>query len=219
MINKLLMKLRPVEGGYDPIPSEYAQSYANGEWDQFNPVLVDILEERLGGFAGKRILDIGAGPGQHAVTFARRGAQVTWHDISRNYMEFAKAKAASFNVEMEFSLGYMEEAARFQDRPFDLVFNRICWSYCLNDANFARVVHGLIRPGGHGYIDNFVSPDQAFFRPRYWLNAATGIKVGHPYPPPGRLERLFLAFGDLDLEVMHRSATNERLFLTRQGRP
>ena len=215
MINKLLMKLRPVAGGYDPVGAEGAERYAEAEWANFNAGLVDDLELRLGGLKGKRVLDLGAGPGQYAVEFARRGAQVTWHDPSRNYLGVARDKAAALGVGLEFQLGYLEEAARYLDRPFDFVFNRICWYYCADDAEFAALIHGLIRPGGSAYIDNFINRTPGRFKPRYWLNAVAGLKIGHPVPPPGRLEQLFRRFGDLGLEMIHRSSRSERLLITR----
>ena len=146
MINQLLMRLRPVGGGYDPVPLVHARSYTRTEWAAFNPAMVDVLEARIGGFEGKRILDLGAGPGQFAIEFAKRGGKVTWHDISRNYLAIVKDLAATLGVELEYSLGYLEEASRLLDHPFDLVFNRICWIYCANDYAFARLIHGLIRP-------------------------------------------------------------------------
>jgi 2-polyprenyl-3-methyl-5-hydroxy-6-metoxy-1,4-benzoquinol methylase len=215
LINKILMKLRPVAGGFDPVSATGALRYAEFEWAHFSPGLVDELELRLDGLAGKRVLDLGGGPGQYAIEFARRGAQVTWHDISRNYLAVARDRAAALGVELEFNLGYLEEAARYLDQPFDFVFNRICWYYCVNDSEFARLVHGLVRPGGQAYIDNFIHHLPGGFKPRYWLNAVAGVKIGHPVPPPGRLERLFLAFGDMDLEVLQRSPRSERLLLTR----
>jgi 2-polyprenyl-3-methyl-5-hydroxy-6-metoxy-1,4-benzoquinol methylase len=215
LINRILMKLRPVEGGFDPISARGALSYAEFEWSRVSAGLVDELEWRVGGFAGKRVLDLGGGPGQYAIEFARRGARVTWHDISRNYLALARDRAAAQGARLDFNLGYLEQAARYLDQPFDLVFNRICWYYCVNDTQFARLVHGLIRPGGRAYIDNFIHHLPGGFKPRYWLNAVTGVKIGHPVPPPGRLEKLFLGFGDVDLEVLQRTPRSERLFLTR----
>jgi 2-polyprenyl-3-methyl-5-hydroxy-6-metoxy-1,4-benzoquinol methylase len=216
LINKILMKLRPVDR-FDPVSAQVVQKYAEFEWDHFNASLVDDLERRVGGLAGKRVLDLGAGPGQYSVEFARRGARVTWHDVSRNYLSVARGKAANHDARLEFHLGYLEEAAHFLDQPFDLVFNRICWYYCANDSGFARLIHELIRPGGWGYIDNFINRNSGGPGLRYWLNALTGLKIGHPVPPPGRLEKLFRAFGDLDLEMIQRSSRNERLFLTRRA--
>jgi SAM-dependent methyltransferase len=216
MINSIFMKLRPVAKGFDPISSGGAEKYAAYEWANLNTRVIDDLEQRLGGLAGKRVLDLGAGPGQYAVEFARRGANVTWFDISRQYLAVAQGKAADLGTTLDFGLGYMEEAKQYLDRPFDFVFNRICWFYCANDRKFARLIHGLIRPGGCAYIDNYLRDASGKFDPRYWLNAQIGLKIGHPAPPPGRLEKLFHAYRDLDLEMVVRTPRAERMFLTRR---
>lgn len=214
MINKLLMKLRPVGGGYDPVPADHARYYTQTEWRTFNPTMVNILEARIGGFEGKRILDLGAGPGQFAIEFAKRGGKVTWHDISRNYLAIVKDLASAHGVDLDYSLGYLEEASRLMDHPFDLVFNRICWIYCANDFEFAKLIHDLIRPGGWGYVnsDYWLEKMDPLTKFRLAVNAHTGIKLGHIIPPQGRLEKYFRGFG-LEVEVDDTQPPKEHLFL------
>jgi len=77
-------------------------------------------------------------------------------------------------------------------------------------------MHGLIRPGGSAYIDNFIFRAHGF-HPRYWINRWTGLKLGHSVPPPGRLEKLFSAFVDLDPELIQRTPRSERMLLTRRS--
>jgi len=220
LINYFLQKLRPIAGGFDPVALGHAQWYTKTEWDIFNPVMVDVLEEKLGGFAGKRILDLGGGPGQFAIEFAKRGGEVTWHDVSRNYQSIVQDLARAHGVEIRFSLGYLEEAIRLRDEPFDLVFNRICWIFCAKDSEFARIIHELIRPGGWGYInsDYWVPAMGAFDQFRSAVNAYMGLKLGHVVPPAGRLERLFRSFGDLEVDVDVRPP-KEHLFLRKHGLP
>ena len=217
VINKILMLLRPVDGGYDPVSTELAQYYTQTEWQIFNPAMVDVLEAKIGGFQGKRILDLGGGPGQFAIEFAKRGGQVTWHDISKKYFSIVQGLAKAHGVELALSLGYLEEASKFLDNPFDLVFNRICWRYCLNDFKFAKLIHDLIRPGGWGYVnsDYWLENMSATVRLRFAVNAHTGIKIGHIIPPPGRLEKYFRGFGDLDVEVTSHPP-KEHLFLNKR---
>jgi hypothetical protein len=109
----------------------------------------------------------------------------------------------------------MEEADRFLGAPFDLVFNRICWFYCMNDKKFAKLFHDLIVPGGWGFIENYMNPPHGLRRMRYWLNACTGLKVGYPPPPPRRLQRLFEHFPDLEVDMTVVPTHNERYFLAR----
>ncbi len=209
MINELHALFHRPEKGWDPVSSDHVQTYASQEWELVSAGLVphdlEELEERIGGLKGKRVLDLGGGPGQYSIGMAERGAEVTWHDISRGYQSIVQQKAMGQNVKVETSLGYLEEAAKFADRPFDLVFNRICWRYAMNDRAFAKIVHSLVAPGGCGYIFEEYSEGEVSPKRRILIDfySKTGIKIGHLYPLPGRiageiarlpLQRLFVEY-------------------------
>ena len=137
MINFLFEKLKRPENGWDPVPEAHAESYAHNEWENFDPKLIDWIEAQMGPLSGKRVLDLGGGPGQYAVAFAKRGAEVVWLDVSRRYRDFAAARAEEHGVSIKTYLGYMDEAERFvEPDSFDLVFNRICWCYSRSDKRF-----------------------------------------------------------------------------------
>src|SRR5437868_9690221 len=106
-VNLLHSWLHRVETGWDPIPRDYAAEYEQRAWNIYNNEnLVERLASLANGLAGKRVLDLGGGPGQYSVLFAQRGAQVVWHDVSREYARIARNRALAANVEVEFSLGY-----------------------------------------------------------------------------------------------------------------
>ena len=222
MINRLHACLRRPDKGWDPVPTDHAATYSEHEWGRIDRALLDDLDARIGGLAGKAVLDLGGGPGHYSVAMAQRGAQVTWHDVSRGYMAIARRKAAQAGVaeRIVFSLGYLDEAPRLLERRFDFVFNRICWYYGFGDKSFAAVVHALVEPGGFGYVDTTHSGYQreklsATARLRTWLNDCTGVKIGHPYPPRGRLARLFLRHAVDQLHVDYRMPTNDRILFQR----
>lgn len=214
MYNTLHALLHRPEKGWDPVPNEYAGKYADVEWSKVNGELIAQLENKIGGFQGKRILDLGGGPGQYSVAFAQRGAEVTWHDISHNYHRIAQRHAEAAGVKLNFSLGYLEEAKKFLAQPFDLVFNRICWYYCKNDRAFARLVYNLVKPGGVAYID---TNNTAFAAIRgktkliYFLNNHFAWKVGHPFPPSGRIARLFRQYPLDELTEDYSTGRNDRI--------
>lgn len=56
---------------------------------------VDFLKEVLGLHSGMRVLDVGCGPGRHALAFAERGIQVVGVDISQRFVELATEAAAA----------------------------------------------------------------------------------------------------------------------------
>lgn len=219
MINELAYLFQRPEKGWDPVPGEYARQYAEEAWENFDPAVLDRLERWIGPFSGLRVLDLGGGPGQYSVALAKRGAVVTWHDISARYRAIAERHAAEEGVSITFSLGYLEEAAKFIGDPFDLVFCRICWYYCMNDRRFARLVYRLVRPGGAAYIDTnnerFASA-KGWRRLTYWLNRKLGWKIGHPYPPPGLVAALLQKY-DIEMMILdYTSPVNDRIFFRRR---
>lgn len=221
MINQLHALLHRPAAGWDPVPAAHARSYAEHEWQITDEALVDRLGQWIGGFQGKRVLDLGSGPGQYAVAFAMRGAHVVCHDVSRTYLDIARDKAQERGVgdRMAFSLGYLDHAGQLQPGPWDLVFNRLCWYYCFNDRSFAGMVFRLMRPGGRAYIDSTHAAYQhaqlgRSARLRTKLNQVLGVKIGHPNPPRGRIEQLFRNY-PVHLEADYGQPFNDRLWLQR----
>ncbi|MEM9304511.1 MAG: class I SAM-dependent methyltransferase, partial [Pseudomonadota bacterium] len=75
----------------------------------------------LAGIPVARVLDLGCGPGRHAVPFAEAGLAVTGVDLSRTLLDQGRARAAAAGVELEWIEGDMR---RF-DRPggFELILS------------------------------------------------------------------------------------------------
>ncbi len=221
MINWLHAQLPRPEQQWDPVPSSHATEYASVQWEQgVNHELLDEISGWTGGLHDKRVLDLGGGPGHYSIAFAKRGARVTWFDVSRNYERLARECAAAADVSIQFSIGYLDEAEQKLGEQFDLVFNRICWNYGRGDDSFARVVFSMIKPGGVAYIDTTHSNWRRELLPwsaraRTWLNDQFGLKIGHPFPPHGRLARLFAAMPVEKLFVDYTSPHNDRIMLVR----
>jgi SAM-dependent methyltransferase len=219
-VNYLHSLLHRVEDGWDPVSASYASSYAELAWGERSPQVVEELENRLGCLSGKRILDLGGGPGQYSVLFARRGAEVTWHDVSREYEAIARERAAAAEVTLQYSLGYLENAARFAAQPFDLVFCRVCWYYGRSDRAFARLIYSLVKRGGVGYVE---CNTPAFSRPRGWrtvqyaLNNHLWLKIGHPMPPHGRIARLLHQLDVTQMTVDYRSPLRDIVIFTKSS--
>ena len=218
MINRLHSLFHRPERGWDPISAEYARGYAEEQWRNISGALIDELEQRIGGLANKRILDLGAGPGQYSVAFARRGAQVTWHDVSRAYQKITSKHAADAGITLNYSLGYLDEAETLIAHPFDLVFTRLAWCYCMNDRAFAELLYSLVRPGGAAYIDTNTPAFEnirAFRHFVYFLNDHFGWKIGHPHPPHGRIATLLHRYA-IDFMILDSSShLNDRTFFVK----
>ncbi|MGM9476258.1 class I SAM-dependent methyltransferase [Pedobacter sp. GSP4] len=196
--------------GFDPVPKGFAEKYADNEYKKVDSKVLDAIKTQLTDFEDKTVLDLGAGPGQYSIEFAKRGAKVTWHDISRNYLKIARDRAETENVALDYSLGYLEEA----HGQFDVLFNRICWYYCINDYLFAKRIYNLVKDNGYGFIvvnnEKFLKQELAkeaglkklIIKMSYWLNENFNIKLTHVHPSHQKLSRIFagLSFQRLQVE-------------------
>jgi SAM-dependent methyltransferase len=222
MINRLHSWLHRPESGWDPVSEEHAQYYAHAQWQRFDEVsaLIAQLEERLQGLQDKSVLDLGGGPGHYSVAFALRGARVTWHDISRRYQTIVHAHAVEHGVRVSSSLGYLEQAEKFLRQPFDLVFNRGCWFYCIDDRAFAKLIYDLVRPGGAGYVEgNTPAFDRidGGRRLQYFLNEHFYYKIGHPHPPHGRMAELLQRFPHDHMSTDYASPLIDKVFFIKSN--
>jgi SAM-dependent methyltransferase len=87
----------------------------------------------MGDLQGKRVLDVGCGEGEDAVTLALCGAGVTAIDISEKAIELARQRAAVNGVEIEFICGPIE--ASCLPIGFDIVFCHAILHHVLSDFN------------------------------------------------------------------------------------
>ena len=142
---------------------ETAQFDATGDWwepdgsqralHDINPVRLEWLEARLGGLAGKRILDVGAGGGLLAEAMARRGAQVLGIDTARQALQTAKLHALEAEIT---SVDYRqctveelaEEAQRGEIEPFDAVVCMEMIEHTPRPESVVGAIATLLRDGG-----------------------------------------------------------------------
>jgi SAM-dependent methyltransferase len=109
--------------------------------------LVDALELD----PGARVLDVGCGPGRHALALARRGIEVVGVDLSEDFIALARdAAAADDGLPVRFEVGDVRDLA-FDDE-FDAVICLCQGGFGLLGGRdepraFARIAAAL-RPGG-----------------------------------------------------------------------
>jgi 2-polyprenyl-3-methyl-5-hydroxy-6-metoxy-1,4-benzoquinol methylase len=175
--------------GWDPIARDYAEEYERQV--RVDPDLVRRFASANDGLKGRRIADVGSGPGHYACEFAKHGAAVTCIDVSASYLALADRRITNAGVVATFALGYMDSINDITPGGFDGIFSSVSWYYCMNDWSFASQLLRATRPGGVIMIrqtnetwDSNPSPIRKFV---YWLNATSGIKIGHPAPPRGRI--------------------------------
>ena len=113
-----------------------------------------FIEDSLGVAQGGVLLDLGCGPGYHAVELSERGYAVVGYDLSLHQLALAADVAQERHQKLNLMQGDMREMA------FDAVFDGIyCWNttfgYFEEDKNFAVAerIFKALRPGGTFLVD------------------------------------------------------------------
>jgi SAM-dependent methyltransferase len=115
---------------------------------------VGFIEDSLGCEKGATILDLGCGPGEHAVRLAKRGYEVIGIDLSLSMLARAADEATELQQRINFVQGDMRDLA-FED-AFDGVF---CWGTTFGYFDEAKnieviqKVHRALRRGGRLLLD------------------------------------------------------------------
>ncbi len=118
-----------------------------------------FIEESLGVAQGGVLLDLGCGPGYHAVELAERGYAVVGYDLSLHQLALAADVAQERHQKLNLMQGDMREMA------FDAVFDGIyCWNttfgYFEEEKNLAVAerIFKALKPGGT-FLVNVINRD------------------------------------------------------------
>jgi SAM-dependent methyltransferase len=103
---------------------------------------------------GKRVIDLGCGPGLYVSRLARTGAHVTGVDFSPRSIAYAREQAAREGLDVDYRLG--DYLALDLEGRYDLAMMIMC-DYCaLSPEQRARLLHRvgeLLAPGGAFLFD------------------------------------------------------------------
>ncbi len=113
-------------------PAELAKfsALAHRWWDltgefralhDINPLRLDWIEQVLGGFTGKQLVDIGCGGGLVSEGMARRGAVVTGIDMADKPLAVAQLHALETETTIDYQLITAEELAAARPASCDAV--------------------------------------------------------------------------------------------------
>lgn len=104
---------------------------------------------------GKRILDLGSGPGTQAMRLAELGYEVVASDISQAALDQAQKKALQNNLKIQFIHDNILQS-QLSD-SFYFIFDRGCFHVLPPEKReiYVRTVSGLLDPGCHLYLKCF----------------------------------------------------------------
>jgi ubiquinone/menaquinone biosynthesis C-methylase UbiE len=160
-------------------PSYLRYSFTKGTAQE-----VRFLVEHLGLQKGMRVLDVGCGPGRHALALGAEGIEVVGIDISQAFIDLGNAAAKKANVEQLVTFQSGDARALPFDREFDAVISMCQGGFGLvgrtqDGAADDSVLNGMataLKPGGRLGVSAF----SAYFQLQHLeshdtFDAATGV--------------------------------------------
>ncbi len=142
---------------FNPIAEFLGPAYLKNAFTKGTPQEVDFLVAALGLEPGMRVLDVGCGPGRHALALAARGVTVHGVDLSPEFVALAQEAATGFSATFEV-LDVRELAF---DAEFDAAICLCQGGFGLlggsdDEAVVARIARA-VRPGGWVAVTAFSS--------------------------------------------------------------
>jgi ubiquinone/menaquinone biosynthesis C-methylase UbiE len=124
-------------------------------------------------YRGKKVLEIGCGPGVDSLQFARAGVQLTAVDLSPNAVEMAKMNLAREGHTADIRVGNAEQL-EFADGTFDVVYSVGVLHHTVDTQRSIDEVYRVLKPGGEAVL--------LLYNRRSWmvlLSKLTGTPIEH----------------------------------------
>ena len=131
------MKAHPGDPYFERVAERLGSAYLRYSFTKGTAQEVAFLVDLLELPEGARILDVGCGPGRHAIELARRGYAVTGVDISRRFLDVAAERAREAGVAAAF---FQVDARQM---PFDDEFDAVI-SLCQGGFGLMGSDDGLV---------------------------------------------------------------------------
>ena len=114
------------------------------------------------GLKGKKVCDLGCGPGLYAQEMAKLGAEVSGLDFSERSLAHARQSTARQGLSITFAAAdYLEDELPGGQDIVMLIYGDVCaLSPDQRQALYAKI-HAMLNPGGHFVFDVFSAPQFA----------------------------------------------------------
>jgi len=118
------------------------------------------------GPAKGRVLDLGTGPGVHAIGLSRLGYDVVGSDISPSAIKGAKAAAGKSNAKVEFRVDNILKS-NLEDQSFDAIVDRGTFHVLPPEARprYVSTVYRILRTEGLLYLKTFSDKEPGDYGP------------------------------------------------------
>jgi SAM-dependent methyltransferase len=168
----------PREYWFGPVARFLGPAYLRNAFTKGTAQEIDFLWDALELEPGQRVLDVGCGPGRHALELARRGIDVVGVDASDEFLTLARERAASERLEARFELLDVRHLAYAAE--FDVAICLCQGGFGLLGGRdevdvFSRIVRAL-RDGGRLAVSAFSSAFAVrFLEENETFDVATGV--------------------------------------------
>src|SRR5262249_39795402 len=131
----------------------------------YAPWMLELME--FGSYAGKNVLEIGAGLGTDLAQFAKHGAFVTDLDLSRGHLEHAKTNFQLRGLAGEFKQGDGENLP-FADTSFDLVYSNGVIHHTPNTQRLIAEIRRVLKPRAKAIVMVYAENSLHYWRQIVW---------------------------------------------------
>jgi SAM-dependent methyltransferase len=158
------------------------------EFERGAAIVTERLLELAGAAPGQRVLDVGSGSGEPALSAARAiapGGRVVGVDLSPAMVAAARAAAAATGTgNVEFVVGAVETAA-LPRRSFDVALSRWALMFAADRVELLRAVAGLLNPGAVLAAAVWAQPQRVPMISLAFRVISAHLELGPPPPGPG----------------------------------
>jgi len=160
---------------FEPIADHLGEAYLRYSFTKGTRQEVDAVVDWLGLRPGMRVLDVGCGPGRHAIELASRGIHTHGIDISQRFVDIARSSAVD-----GATFERMDARHLAFDSEFDAVICLCQGAFGLmtangNDVDVLLGIRRALKPGGRLALSAFSSYFAVKYHDAATFDADSGV--------------------------------------------